>query len=101
MRDEHNGLQHIFDAIRKLSKKHKEHMKVYGAENDKRMSGEYETSNYNVFSFDKDKPVDRGASIRIGYETMKNKKGYFEDRRPASNMDPYQVTSAIFETIAL
>ena len=76
-------------------------MKVYGADNDKRMSGEYETSNYDVFSFDKDKPVDRGASIRIGYETMKNKKGYFEDRRPASNMDPYQVTSAIFETVAL
>ena len=39
--------------------------------------GVYETSDYKVFSFDKDKPVDRGASIRIGYETMKNKKGYF------------------------
>ena len=101
MREQDNGLSIIFDAIKKLSKKHKEHMNVYGDDNDKRMSGKYETSNYNVFSFDKDKPVDRGASIRIGYDTMKNKKGYFEDRRPASNMDPYQVTSVIFETVAL
>lgn len=99
MREEDSGLDYIFNAIKKLSVKHKEHMKIYGANNDKRMSGKYETSNYNIFSFDKDKPVNRGASIRIGYDTMKNKKGYFEDRRPASNMDPYQVTSAIFNTI--
>ena len=101
MRDSDDGLSSIFDAIRKLSKNHKEHMKMYGDGNKKRMSGDYETSNYNVFSFDKNKPVDRGASIRIGYDTMKNKKGYFEDRRPASNMDPYKVTSAIFKTISL
>jgi glutamine synthetase len=25
-------------------------------------------------------------------------RGYFEDRRPASNCDPYLVTSKIFET---
>ena len=99
MREDDNGLEHIFYAIRKLSTKHKEHMEIYGMGNDKRMSGNYETSNYNIFSFDKDKCVNRGASIRIGYETMTNKKGYFEDRRPASNMDPYQVTSAIFKTI--
>ena len=30
---------------------------------------------------------------------MKNKSGYFEDRRPASNMDPYLVTSKIFKTV--
>lgn len=101
MRDDQNGISEIFQAIKKLSKKHSEHMKKYGEGNKKRMSGEYETSNYNIFSFDKDKPVDRGSSIRVGLETMKNKKGYFEDRRPASNMDPYQVTSAIFETVVL
>jgi glutamine synthetase len=26
-------------------------------------------------------------------------KGYFEDRRPASNADPYQVTGIIVETL--
>ena len=28
-------------------------------------------------------------------------KGYFEDRRPSSNMDPYLVTSKLFETTVL
>ncbi|RRT59606.1 hypothetical protein B296_00045698 [Ensete ventricosum] len=45
--------------------------------------------------------ANRGASIRVGRETEQNGKGYFEDRRPASNMDPYVVTSMIAETTIL
>lgn len=45
--------------------------------------------------------ADRGASIRVGRDTEKEGKGYFEDRRPASNMDPYVVTSMIAETTIL
>ena len=96
-----NGLTVIYDAIEKLRLKHSEHMEVYGKDNDKRMSGQYETANYNYFSFNKDRSVDRGASIRVGYDTIKDRKGYFEDRRPASNMDPYLVTSKIFETTCM
>ena len=70
-------------------------MKQYGNHNHLRMTGKHETASYNTFSFG---VADRGASIRIPRETEKNKKGYFEDRRPASNMDPYIVTSLIFET---
>jgi len=33
--------------------------------------------------------------------TEKENKGYFEDRRPASNMDPYVVTGKIMETAVL
>ena len=95
------GLNYIFDAIRNLAAKHKEHMEVYGKDNDKRMSGEYETANYENFTFDINKSVDRGASVRIGYDTMNNKEGYFEDRRPASNMDPYLVTKKIFSTTSI
>ena len=98
---EDGGLHFIYSAIEKLRLKHMEHMKVYGKDNDKRMSGEYETAKYDVFSFNKDRSVDRGASIRVGYETIKDGKGYFEDRRPASNMDPYLVTSKIFETTCM
>ena len=36
--------------------------------------------------------TNRGCSIRRGNDTVKNKKGYFEDRRPSSNCDPYLVT---------
>ena len=98
MREEDSGLDYIFNAIKKLSVKHKEHMKIYGANNDKRMSGKYETSNYNIFSFDKDKPVNRGASIRIGYDTMKNKKGYFAADSAARS--GFQTTAQVIMTFA-
>ena len=45
--------------------------------------------------------ANRGASVRVGRETEQNGKGYFEDRRPASNMDPYVVTSMIADTTIL
>jgi glutamine synthetase len=32
---------------------------------------------------------------------MEDECGYLEDRRPASNIDPYLVTSKIFETTVL
>ena len=55
-----------------------EHMEVYGEKNEERMSGEHETSKYDEFSFDKERSVDRGASVRVGYETIKNGKGYLK-----------------------
>ena len=95
---EKNGLHYINDAIEKLSKKHKEHMKVYGSGNEKRMTGGHETASYDKFTSG---TANRGASIRIGNANVKNKKGYFEDRRPSSNCDPYLVSSKIFETTML
>lgn len=32
---------------------------------------------------------------------MQNKKGYFEDRRPASNIDPYLATGIMVDTVCL
>jgi glutamine synthetase len=93
-----NGLYYIELAIDKLSLKHDEHMKLYGSNNDKRMTGLHETASFDVFT----KGIaNRGASIRIGNENYNNKCGYFEDRRPSSNCDPYLVTSKIFETCCL
>ncbi|KAE9053098.1 hypothetical protein PF010_g33050, partial [Phytophthora fragariae] len=42
-----------------------------------------------------------GASIRIPRVAEAEGKGYFEDRRPASNMDPYVVTARIIKTTIL
>ena len=42
---------------------------------------------------------DRGASIRIPWQVEKDGKGYAEDRRPNSNMDPYTVTRLIIDTV--
>jgi len=95
------GISVIYSAIEKLRHKHDEHMKVYGEDNHKRMSGLYETAQYDKFSFNPMQPVDRGASVRVGYDTIANGCGYFEDRRPASNMDPYLVTSKLVYTICM
>lgn len=93
-----NGLEVIEEAIEKLSKNHNLHMENYGTGNEQRMTGEHETSSYDKFSHGR---ANRGASVRIGNETIQNKCGYFEDRRPSSNCDPYLVTSLIFKTCCL
>ena len=42
----------------------------------------------------------RGASIRIPVGTIDDGwKGRLEDRRPASNADPYKVAAAIIKTV--
>ena len=62
------------------------------------MSGEHETSDFHKFSFGNG---NRGCSVRIPNKVIKEGKGYFEDRRPCSNMDPYLVSGIIFETCCL
>lgn len=91
-----NGILVIHKACRALKKFHKEHIAVYGAENDKRLTGKHETQGIKEFSFGEG---DRGASIRIPLSTALNRKGYLEDRRPAANADPYKIATAILETI--
>ena len=91
------GYAVILDMMGKLGKKHEEHIAVYG-DNTRRLTGLHETSSREKFSFSEG---DRGKSVRIPYGTKIDKKGYFEDRRPASNADPYRVTSIIFKTCCL
>ena len=97
MRDD-NGIEYIKSAIDKLSLKHKEHIKVYGENNNLRLTGIHETSNMHTFTYG---DCDRGSSIRIPINVKLSKKGYLEDRRPASNMDPYLVCAKILETVLL
>ncbi|XP_010066985.1 glutamine synthetase cytosolic isozyme isoform X2 [Eucalyptus grandis] len=95
---EHGGLNVIKKAIEKLGLRHKHHIAAYGEGNERRLTGRHETADINTFSWG---VANRGASIRVGRDTEKDGKGYFEDRRPASNMDPYVVTSMIAETTIL
>ena len=81
-----------------LGKKHREHIAAYGEGNERRLTGRHETANMATFLFG---VANRGASIRIPRDTEREGKGYFEDRRPAGNVDPYVVTSKIFETTML
>jgi glutamine synthetase len=88
----------ILPAIEKLSKKHDEHIKAYGEGNERRLTGKHETQSIEKFSWG---VANRGASIRVGNETAQEGCGYLEDRRPASNMDPYVVSSLLARTIIL
>ena len=75
----------------------KEHIDVYGAYNDQRLTGDHETQSIDQFSFG---ISDRGASIRIPIITVeKGWKGWLEDRRPASNGDPYKIAGRIIKTV--
>ena len=97
MREE-GGYKVIIDAVERLGKKHAEHIAVYGSGNEKRLTGKHETASYKTFLYG---VANRGASIRIPRDAEREQKGYFEDRRPAANADPYVVTSKIFKTTML
>jgi glutamine synthetase len=84
----------VCEAFRSVTK---EHIDVYGEYNDQRLTGLHETASITDFSYG---ISDRGASIRIPILTIDNGwKGYLEDRRPASNADPYKIASRIIKTV--
>jgi len=90
------GMKHIEAAIKKLESRHKEHIAVYGEDNTLRLTGRHETGSIDTFTWG---VANRGASIRIPRSVGKDGFGYFEDRRPASNADPYRITGIIIETM--
>lgn len=96
------GIKAIHEAIEKLSKRHKEHIKAYdphdGQDNARRLTGRHETSSIEDFSSG---TADRGSSIRIPRQVDEEKQGYLEDRRPSSNCDPYAVVNIMLRTICL
>jgi glutamine synthetase len=86
---------HIENICRSLSDKHKLHIALYG-DNKDRLTGSHETSSAEKFSWG---VGDRSASIRIPTSVKADDgKGYIEDRRPASDIDPYVVAAMIIDT---
>mgnify|MGYP000116974014 FL=1 len=88
-------LKKIFD---KMAPKHLLHLELYG-DNSERLTGSHETSSPDVFSYG---AGNRAASIRIPTQTQADGgRGYIEDRRPASDIDPYVVCAMIIDTAIL
>ena len=86
--------ERICEAFRPVTQ---EHISVYGAFNNQRLTGLHETASIDDFSYG---VSDRGASIRIPIMTVENGwKGWLEDRRPASNGDPYKIAARIIKTV--
>ena len=92
------GMDAITDACEALSKRHADHIAVYGADNHLRLTGHHETCDINTFRYG---IADRGASIRIPRHVAQKGYGYLEDRRPAANADPYLVCERILRTVCL
>lgn len=124
------GIKAINEAIEKLSKRHDKHIAAYdprgGKDNSRRLTGLHETSSIHDFSagnyyYYRHNTIKlnimclsifslslwligvahRGASIRIPRGVADAGSGYFEDRRPSSNCDPYSVVGTILSTICL
>jgi glutamine synthetase len=93
------GSKETFDKIcNAFASVIKEHIAVYGADNHLRLTGKHETQSIDKFSYG---VMDRGASIRIPLAVVeKGWKGWLEDRRPASNADPYKVAARIIKTVS-
>lgn len=89
-------------AINKLSLVHPQHIAYYdphgGKDNERRLTGLHETASIDKFSYG---VASRASSIRIPRSTDDDGYGYFEDRRPSSNCDPYTVTGALVRTVCL
>lgn len=89
-------MKYIEDMMSLFEKKHTLHLELYGADNHKRLTGHHETSSMTKFSYG---CGNRACSFRIPTQTMHDDgKGYIEDRRPASNIDPYAVSAIVYDT---
>lgn len=92
-----DGEEEYFNSIfRAFDVRHNLHINCYGSNNELRLTGKHETQSIDKFSWG---ISDRGASLRIPLSTSKEWKGYIEDRRPASNADPYKIVGIISETL--
>ena len=97
-RSKENGLVAIKEAMESLKNNHAKHIRDYGDRLEERLTGLHETCHIDQF---KSGVLDRGASIRIPLATSQQGYGYFEDRRPGANADPYRVSARLVETVCL
>jgi glutamine synthetase len=92
------GEDYFARLLKSLEVRHLAHIKEYGVGNENRLTGLHETQHINKFSWG---VGDRGASIRVPNGTKAAMwTGYLEDRRPASNCDPYSVARLIIDATA-
>ncbi len=91
-RSPENGKAAIERITTELGKNHKVDISNYGYHLEERLTGLHETSGMDTFNVGN---ADRGCSIRIPRPVALKGYGYFEDRRPGANADPYVVSAAL------
>lgn len=92
------GLDAMKEQIALLQRRHSAHMAEYGIGNERRLTGEHDAPSMSDFNFG---VADRKTSIRISTKCAVQDCGWYEDRRPAANMDPYTVARLLVETTLL
>jgi len=92
------GKEYFNDIFEVFESRHGIHIENYGSSNDMRLTGDHETQDIKRFSWG---VSDRGASIRVPLSTEEGWKGYVEDRRPASNADPYKIGKVIQDSLQI
>ena len=93
-----NTTEYLNIICSSLAEFHNEAIKSYGKDNDKRLTGNHETSSIDTFTWGEN---DRTASIRIPFsEVVEGKMGYLEDRRPSASMNPYEAFLYLVSTVA-
>jgi len=90
------GYTEIIRSIENLKQTHDTYIKSCGDDTHKRLTGDYETALASFYSWG---VGNRNASIRIPREVFVKKCGYFEDRRPSGNMDPYKICSLLLASV--
>lgn len=91
------GKEYFESIFNMFDVNHTKHIENYGSDNQMRLTGKHETQSIDKFSWG---ISDRGSSIRVPQSTVNNGwKGYVEDRRPASNGDPYRIMKVISESV--
>ena len=91
------GKEYFESIFNMFDVNHTKHIENYGSDNQMRLTGKHETQSIDKFSWG---ISDRGSSIRVPQATVNNGwKGYVEDRRPASNGDPYRIMKVISESV--
>ncbi len=93
---EKGGMDVMNRAIDRLGQTHIDDVRHFGDDNHMRLCGKFETSSMENFSYG---VGDRGASVRIPRIVASRGHGYFEDRRPASNLNPYTTINRILKRI--
>lgn len=87
---EHDGIKYIMEYIDELGNKtpsiESKFNEIFGECNTERLNGKLETSKWNIYSYGYGT---RHTSIRIPNQVVKDGYGYFEDRRPGGNMNPF------------
>ena len=90
------GMAEIEALATRIGERHQMHLEFYGHGNEARLTGLHETCSYREFRWG---VADRTASLRIPRMVASEGKGYLEDRRPAANADPYNVSTALMRSI--